>query len=454
VILRTAPSARSLALEILSAATTGERSVEDLLAAALQAHTTLPRVERAFLLELVQGVKRWEIRLDYYLKQVSHLPLAKIHPLVLVILRLAAYQLFFLDKVPAHAALAEAGKLARQWSLPQAYRGFINAVLRRLAAEGAPPLPGLEEDAVLSLSLLTAHPAWLVRRWLARYGLRLAQAKLEANNQIPPLTIRVNTLKTDTVSLARRLAQEGLETIPCRFSPVGLHLAKVKVPPLTTPSFLEGLWLFQDEAAQLAGFLLPLESGWQLAEIGAGRGGKTTHLAERLGQKGLILALDHHPGRLRQLAALAHRWTATNVYPLQADASHPLPLRQGTLDAVVIDAPCSSLGVIRRHPEIKVRRQEADVAAFPPRQLAMLQHAAPVVRRGGFILYITCSTEPEENQEVVAAFLSQHAEFHLFRDQSFLPPAARFCIEPAGFFVTSPEAHNMDAFFAALMEKH
>lgn len=449
----TSPSARELALKTLSAVAAGEGSVEELLAASLRSHPHLPRVERAFLLELVQGVKRWEIRLDYYLAQVSRRPLGKLHPLVLLILRLAVYQLFFLDKVPARAAVAEAGRLAQARRLPPALQGYINAVLRRLAATGPPPLPDISTGDPLALSLHTAHPLWLVRRWLTRWGLPLTQAKLEANNLRPPLTIRVNTLKTDPAALAARLAQEGLDAVPCRHSPVGLHLTKVDTPPLATPSFLEGLWLFQDEAAQLAGALLPLQPGFRVAEIGAGRGGKTTHLAERLGPTGKILALDVHPARLRQLAQLTRRWGAGNIYPVQADATQPLPCPPASLDAVVIDAPCSALGIIRRHPEIKTRRRPSDLAAFPPRQLAMLRHAAPALRPGGFLLYITCTTEPEENQEVVAAFLAHHPDFLLLHDPHLFPPFARPFLQPSGFFLTAPEAHNLDGFFVALLQK-
>ncbi len=174
------------------------------------------------LLELVQGVKRWEVRLDYLLARLSHIPLARLHPLVLQLLRLGAFQLLWLDRVPARAVLHEAGNLAKAKGLPRSHVGFINAVLRRLAAGEVPPLPDPESDPVLALSVIHSHPAWLVRRWLARYGPEAAAARLIANNRIPPLTVRVNTLKTDPAALMARLAAEGVESRPCRFSPVGL----------------------------------------------------------------------------------------------------------------------------------------------------------------------------------------------------------------------------------------
>jgi 16S rRNA (cytosine967-C5)-methyltransferase len=449
--LRKSPGARALALEVLAAAESRGRSVEELLAATLKRHPLLRRPERALLLELVQGVKRWQLRLDYQLSQVSDLPLRKLHPLVLLILRLSAFQILFLTRVPARAAVAEAGNLARARGLPRSHVGFINAVLRRLAAGDLPPLPGPEEDPVLALSLATSHPAWLVRRWLAREGPEKARARLEADNQIPPLTLRVNTLKIEPQTLQARLAAEGVEACPCRFSPVGLRLLSLETAPLMLPSYREGLWLFQDEAAQLVTFLLDARPGQKLLEIGAGRGGKSTHLAEILKNQGMLIAVDYHRRRLKDLALNLRRGGATVVQPLRADASQPLPFKEGSLDAVLLDAPCSNLGILRRHPEIKTRLKESDLDTFPPRQQALLVAAAPLVRPGGRLLYITCSTEPQENEAVVNNFLFHHPEFHLGDDANPLPAQARHFLTPPGFFQTSPATDDLDGFFAAVL---
>jgi 16S rRNA (cytosine967-C5)-methyltransferase len=448
------PGARALALDILAQARKQERSVEDLLAAALQRHPGLPRPERALLLELVQGVKRWEIRLDYFLSQVSKIPLRKLHPLVHQILLLAAFQILRLDKVPARAAVHEAGKQARAHKLPAAHAGFINGVLRRLAAGELPPLPGPETDPVGSLSLEYSHPAWLVARWLDRWGLEPTRARLAANNRIPPLTIRVNLLKTDAATLKARLAREGVEAQPCRFSPEGLHLVALNSPPLSLPSYREGLWLFQDEGAQLVSPLLPVAPGQRLLEIGAGRGGKTSHLAALRGDQGFIMALDRHLHRLMELKLNLARLGVRSARPLLADAAAALPCKGEAVDAAALDAPCSSLGIIRRHPEIKGRLRQADLATFPPRQLAMLTATARCLKPGGRLLYITCTSEPGENEEVIDAFLTAHPDFHLATDPQLLPPLARSLVRPPGFFRTSPEEHNLDAFFAALLAKN
>jgi 16S rRNA (cytosine967-C5)-methyltransferase len=403
---------------------------------------------------LVQGVKRWEVRLDYLLAGVSHLPLARLHPLVLQLLRLGAFQILWLDRVPDRAAVHEAGNLAKGKGLPRSHVGFINAVLRRLAAGEAPPLPDPESAPVMALSVIHSHPAWLVKRWLAQYGTAATTARLTANNQIPPLTVRVNTLKTDAAELMARLAAEGVEARPGRFSPVSLIFETLKSSPTDLDSYREGLWMFQDEGAQLATYLLPLRPELRLVEIGAGRGGKTTHLAEAMGNSGLLVAVDSQQRRLKELRLNTRRWGVETAHPLRADAALALPLKAAALDAVVLDVPCSSLGIIRRHPEIKSRLREGDLARFPARQQAMLEGAARLLKPGGRLLYITCTTEPAENEGQINSFLARHREFHLATDPGRLPPQARTLIQPPGFFRTSPADHHLDAFFAAVLAKN
>jgi 16S rRNA (cytosine967-C5)-methyltransferase len=440
-----------LALYVLATAQGRERHVEDLLAEVLKKHADLPRAERALLLELVQGVKRWELRLDYLLSHLSRLPWRKVHPLIKQILRLGAYQILFLDKIPAHAAVDEAARLAKSRRLPASHVGFINAILRRLAGGEVPSMPRVEDDPVVGGGAAPAPPP---RRGGPRrkpYGVEEAQARLTANNQVPPLSVRVNTLKTDLDNLIKRLAGEGVKAVPCNYSPVGLLLQDFDQAPATLPSYREGLWLFQDEAAQLTTSLLPVAPGQKILEIGAGRGGKTSHLGEKLNNQGVLLAVDNHRQRLLSLRQNLKKWGVTCVQAIRADATQALPIRPDSLDAILLDAPCSALGIIRRHPEIKTRLKETDLATFPPRQRQMLEQAAPLLKPGGRLLYITCTTEPEENEDLVKGFLAEHPEYRLANEPDRLPPPARHLLKRPGFFRTSPAEQHLDGFFAAVL---
>ncbi|MEJ2672368.1 MAG: transcription antitermination factor NusB [Deltaproteobacteria bacterium] len=349
------PGARALALDILASSARHGHSVEELLAATLKRHSQLPRPERSLLLELVQGVKRWEIRLDYLLSCLADLPLKKLHPLVLQLLRLGAYQILKLDRIPARAVLHEAGKLAKAKRLPRSHAGFVNAILRRLAAGEVPALPDPDSDPVLGLSVHHSHPAWLVARWLARYGPQTTAARLAANNRVPPLSVRINTLKTDPATLMARLVREGVEARRSRFSPAGLIFETIFAPPTELASYRAGLWLFQDEGAQLVSYLLPPSPGLRLAEIGAGRGGKTTHLAEAMHNSGMLVAVDHHPPAGRH-ACSGRRSRKTRGTPPVYHLHHRTRRKRDPNPTL----PCQTSGISSGH-----RRQSA--AARGPR---------------------------------------------------------------------------------------
>ncbi|MFA5111406.1 MAG: RsmB/NOP family class I SAM-dependent RNA methyltransferase, partial [Desulfobaccales bacterium] len=284
-------------------------------------------------------------------------------------------------------------------------------------------------------------------------GPELTAARLTANNRIPPLTVRVNTLKTDPAALRERLATEGVTARAGRFSPAALILETWEAPPTSLASYQEGLWLFQDEAAQLVSYLLPIRPGARLAEIGAGRGGKTTQVAEAMADTGLLAAVDSHRGRLHELQINVRRAGVRMVLPIRADAAAALPLKAASLDAAVLDVPCSALGILRRHPEIKTRLRETDLDTFPPRQRGMLEETARALKPGGHLLYITCTTEPEENETQIEAFLSRHPDFHLATDPGRLPAPARDLVQPPGWFRTSSADHDLDALFAAVLAK-
>jgi len=455
-------TSRWLALEVLS---TWQRLnppggppgpfLDDLLHAALARHADLARSDQTLVWELATGVMRWRRRLDYVIARTSTTPLHRLHPVVLDLLRLTAYQILFLDRIPAHAVVAEAVSLARARRLPPALAAFVNAVGRQLAA-AAPtiPHPDPEVEPVAALAVAASVPEWLAVRWLTELGPEPAWRRAQAVNAVPPLTIRVNTGLVSRETLSGILLAEGVTAAPCRWSPLGLTLLSLPGSPVRLSSYQRGLWLFQDEAAQLATLLLQAAPGQTILEIGAGRGGKTSHLAQLLGGRGHIVALDKSWRRLADLQQQLRRLQVTGVEVLQADASRPLPLTpQCLFDRVLIDAPCSGLGVLRRHPELKWRRQPEDIPRFAALQTQLLCQAAPLVRPGGLLLYITCTSTAEENEAVVQAFLAAQPGFALLPATVQPPSPAHAFLDAQGYFRTSPEDHEMDGFFAALLQR-
>lgn len=459
---RPGKSPRFLALEVLGAwqrlnppAGPPGPFLDELLAAALAKHPGLASRDQALCWELVTGVMRWRRRLDYVISRVATTALPRLHPVVLDILRLTAYQLLRLERIPVHAAVAEAVNLAKARRLPPALVGFVNAVGRRLAVAGPQiALPDPRVDPVLGLAVEASLPDWLAARWLQELGPAQAWRRGQAANAKPPLTLRVNTRRTTPGQLQAILSQEGVVASPCRFSPVGLTLGELPGSPFELPSYQKGLWLFQDEAAQLVTLLLSARPGDAVLEIGAGRGGKTTHLAQLADGTGLMVALDSHRPRLLDLRRQLDRLQLARVSILQADASRPLPLAATfRFDRILIDAPCSGLGVLRRHPELKWRRQPEDIGRFAKLQQQLLAQASGHLRPGGLLLYITCTTTREENEAVVQEFLAVHPDFAKVRRTDLPESPARQFLDDQGYFRTTPEDHGLDGFFAAVLQR-
>lgn len=410
----------------------------------------LSELDRRLTTELVLGTLRWQKRLDWLIERAARRRLSEIDGRVLTVLRLAVYQLRFLAKIPAHAAINEAVELAKERGLAKA-AGFVNAVLRRLARE-----PGLEReiaaipDRAERLAVLTSHPEWLMARWLARYGEERARRAALANNHPAPVAVRTNLDKTTTKDLKEQLEALGATARESRYLPDCLLLDSLPDPSLEE----QGYFHIQDEASQMVPFLFGELRGKRVADLCAAPGGKTIILSQLVGPDGRVVALDLHRQRQllvkRRLQKLAPRPAGATVLLIIADAEKTLPLRVA-FDAVLVDAPCSGLGTLRRNPEIKWRVKEQDLAALRSRQLAILRRAAEAVVEGGRLLYSTCSTEPEENHEVACAFLEEHGNFKLIRP-ALLPGWERF-IDGENFFSTFPSDPELDGFFAALFVK-
>jgi 16S rRNA (cytosine967-C5)-methyltransferase len=410
--------------------------------------------DRAFLNNLVQGVLRWRLRLDWILEQTSHLPLRKIDPPVLNILRIAVYQIFFMDRVPESAAVNEAVRQAKAAG-PRHIASFVNGVLRNVCrSKGSIPLPDREKDRILSLSVQYSYPQWLVRMWDRDRGTEFTEHLLDAGNRLPKLTLRTNTLKTGREELIERLSEEGVACSPAPYAPDGIRTDDFKGRVDRLDAFREGLFQVQDEAAQVATYLLDPLPGERVLDACAGLGGKASHMAERMGHKGLVAALDIHFRRLLNLRASAARLGIRSIYPVAGDSSGgaAIPLK-GKWDRILVDAPCSGLGVISRHPDVKWNRTEEDLERLSRLQSSILKGCFPLLRPGGTLLYVTCTLSKVENEGVVETLLRDREEARLVDLRSRAPEWCRGLIDENGFFRTFPHVHDMDGFFGALFER-
>lgn len=446
--------ARQIALSVLDGLNSSNRTVDFLLARALAQEPALVQRDRALATELVYGVLRWQGRLDWVIKTLSNIPFRKISPLVLNIVRLGVYQILFLTRIPPSAAVNESVEIAKDkaphWVIP-----FVNAVLRSAARNAKNiPLPSLKEAPVLAIAVGESHPSWMVERWVERMGIEETRSLCRANNRIPPVTIRTNTLTVSRESLLTAMAPYVDEARLARFSPDGLVLKGIKQPIGQIPLFQKGWFQVQDEAAQLIAYLLaprPLEN---ILDACAGLGGKTGHVAQLMADEGSIVAVDHRSRKLNALKASMDRLGVHSVQVRQLDLRGPVPENYlESFDRVLLDAPCSGLGVIRRNPDSKWKKQPKDLRRLSEKQAALLNVSASLVKPGGRLVYCVCSNEPEEGKTVVEGFLKNHGGFVIEVALTGSSDVNKPFIDESGFFTTRPQKHDMDGFFAVRLKK-
>jgi 16S rRNA (cytosine967-C5)-methyltransferase len=411
--------------------------------------------DRALATDLVTGTLRWQRQLDYLIEHFAKRAITRLDFDVLQILRLGAYQLLHLDRVPAAAAVNDAVAMTRRARKTSA-AGLVNAVLRALSRNSHRlplPLRPPEGDPLTFLEVSLSHPRWLANRWLGRYGFDAAEAWETFNNAAAPLTLRVNLLKTDRGALTAALAAHGVSVQPARFAPDGLIVTSGN--PLRTPLAGTGEFFFQDEASQLVALLGAVEPGMKVLDACASPGGKTTAMAAMAGDRAQIVATDVRGARMQLLRDTVSASGARNIRMLQADLEAGLPFA-AAFDVVFVDAPCSGLGTVRRDPDIRWRRAEADLVPLARAQLTMIRNAAKAVRPGGRLIYSTCSSEPEENELVVSSFLAENDNFapiDLRADQPVCFDALAPVLDERGALRTSPHEHGLEAFYGAVLRR-
>jgi 16S rRNA (cytosine967-C5)-methyltransferase len=404
--------------------------------------------DRRLLTTLVLGTIAWQGRLDYELAQLSSRRLDALDPEIRVILRLGLYQLRHLSRIPPHAAVDTSVRLTRKHKGSGA-SGFVNAVLRgSLRNPVSLPPRACAQDAEY-LAIAYSHPQWLVERFVEWFG-DAAEAIMAANNEAAPNAIRLNLARGTADAILKRIEADGMEVASRGLFPETILLKGA--PLFDSPSYRKGHFSAQSEASQMVTHLLAPEPGATVIDCAAAPGGKSAHLAELVGPEGKVIALDINLAGLRQARTVAARLGHRNIHFLRSDTTASIPLPRHTFHYVLLDAPCTGLGTLREHPEIRWRLNPSDFARMANLQSPMLENAATMVAPGGVIVYSVCSPAPEEGAMVVNAFLASHSEFTIDVNSARSTPLADV-IEADGFMRTRPDLASRDGFFAARLRK-
>jgi 16S rRNA (cytosine967-C5)-methyltransferase len=400
--------------------------------------------DRRLITRMVLGTLAWRGRLDFELAHLTGRKLDGIQPVALAIMRMGLFQLRFLDRIPQHAVVDTAVSIAKR--IPEARKasGFVNAVMRRATRETA-PMPVRERNEKSFLAVAYSHPRWMVERFVDWFGVANAEHLMTANNDAAPNVIRLNLARVSHAEIIEQLGADGFEIGASGRAHETLVLSGA--PNFESRAYREGLFHAQSEASQMAARMLAPCAGATVVDCAAAPGGKTTHLAEMVGERGRVIGVDLNFNGLKNARGLAHRLRHRNVEFVCADLTNAAPIAPSSIEYVLLDAPCTGLGTLREHPEIKWRLKPSDPARMAAIQSRMLDNAAALVRRGSAIVYSVCSIAPEEGEGVVDSFLESHRDFEI--DRGAAASHLKDVIDARGFMKTRPDLGGLDGFFAA-----
>lgn len=432
--------ARLAAFAVLNAVEGGSFSS----VALTEAEPELDPLDRALCHELVLGVLRWQLQLDALIEHYSNRKVASLDPPVRRALRIGLYQLRFLSRVPASAAVNEAVNLVARARLSSA-RAFVNAVLRRAAREPDYSPAASVSNPLERIALETSHPLWLIERWVSAFGIEKTEAFARANNEPPPIGIRVVARAHEENIVLDKLRGAGATLTP---STIAKHAWRVSGATAKVRELVQsGEIYIQDEASQLVAEIVNAQPGDRVLDLCSAPGGKTTLIA-RNACEASVLAMDISARRLTTLASTSALHQLQNIKLLVADAGRELPLTAARFDRVLVDAPCSGTGTLRHNPEIRWRLTAQDIVDLSRQQVDFLLNAANVVRPGGLLVYSTCSVEPEENEDVVRRFLASHEQFRKIG----ISVGSELLTE-SGAARTWPQRDGTDGFFIAAFQQ-
>ena len=402
--------------------------------------------DKALLTEIVHGVLRWQSKLDWVLNGFFHGNFAKAEVTVRNTLRSALYQILFLDKVPDFAAVNEAVEFIKRIRGEKA-AGLVNGVLRNIIRnkEGI-HYPDVQNDAALYLSTMYSFPLWMVKRWMNRFGFYETEKLLDAQNQRPGLTLRINTLKTTVEDFMKMFDLQNIAYEKSNF--LSIFLKTTNLTNISnTEIFRRGFFTVQDESAGIAATLLDVKPGDRVIDLCSAPGGKTTFFGEMMKNQGTIIAVDKYQTRLNLVKSACERVGVTNVELIAADG---VEFQTEPADKILIDAPCSGLGVLSKKPDIKIKREMRDINEVVKIQKQLLDNASTLLKSGGALVYSTCTIEPEENFNIVRQFLESHPEFEIDHASKYI---SEKIVTADGFVETFPHKNGIDGSFAIRLIK-
>ncbi|AYC29195.1 16S rRNA (cytosine(967)-C(5))-methyltransferase RsmB [Paenisporosarcina cavernae] len=401
--------------------------------------------DRALLTELTYGCIQRKLTLDYFLEPFVK---GKLESWVRLLLHLSIYQLVYLDRIPNHAIVHESVEIAKK----RGHKGVaavVNGILRSILREGVRSIEEIDDEN-LQLSIASSHPLWLVERWVKQFGYEKTAEMVHTNNVPPVQTVRVNLMKTTPDVVIQAFQEEGIEVEQSRFVPECLYVMKGSIAK--TDLFKHGFVTIQDESSMIPSLLLDVEKDNRILDMCAAPGGKTTHIAERLNATGSLTSVDLHAHKVKLIDEQVQRLELDNVHTIVANSKELSDiLEEESFDRILVDAPCSGLGVIRRKPDIKYTKQASDFDSLHVTQLQLLDEASRLLRPEGRLVYSTCTIEATENNETVQAFLAKHPEMELLKDVALPESLTRFYSD--GMMQLFPQDLNSDGFFIAVFRK-
>ncbi len=446
--------ARKTALILLNKLGKGQSTLDNLIDDILNKNSEISGKDRALANALVFGVLRQQGKLDYIIKHFSKTPLNKINLEILNILRIGLFQITDMSRIPVSAAVNTSVEMAKA-TAPLWVVRYVNGLLRNASRNLQEVVfPSIDQNATHGLSVSKSFPEWLIKRWLNRFGINETKELCDALNMIPPVTIRTNTLLTTRDKLMEAVRSKASTIKETCFSPSGICLYNLSKPIHEFGAFKKGWFQVQDEAAQLSSILADPQPKETVLDACAGLGGKTAHLAQLMKNQGFILAMDNNAKKLSRLNMEMKRLGISIVSTLRHDLKTSLGEKHlNTFDKILLDAPCSGLGVIRRNPDTKWFTSETDIARCAKQQLNFLCRLADNLKPGGILVYTVCSTEPEENEQVINAFLETRKDFAVDRDILHFAQKVVSLVDDKGYLKIFPHLHQTDGFFSVRLKR-